>query len=295
MKNLSAPCSIQSSILAPDLIAALASLVVGGMDGFFAYLSGRVVKQLFEQSNWQVLGYLPLGIIAIFLARGLGRFVNDYFIRTAGQLAIQDIRNELYRRNIRLGLGYFSRHQIGALISRVMNDVTMMQEGVAVVITGLFRDGFGALFLLGVIFYLNWKLAIIAFLVLPVTLYPAQKIGRRIKNAARESQGRMGDLTSILQESFAGIKVLKAFGLEEREAEKFATANRHFYHFIRKGIKYEGVSVPIMELLTSFGVAGVFWAGLSMVQKGALKPEDLLSFVAAMVLLYNPVKRLNNL
>ena len=139
-----------------------------------------------------------------------------------------------------------------------MNDVTMMQEGVAVVITGLFRDGFGALFLLGVIFYLNWKLAIIAFLVLPVTLYPAQKIGRRIKNAARESQGRMGDLTSILQESFAGIKVLKAFGLEEREAEKFATANRHFYHFIRKGIKYEGVSVPIMELLTSFGVAGVF-------------------------------------
>jgi ATP-binding cassette, subfamily B, bacterial MsbA len=276
-------------------VAALASLTVGGMDGVFAYLSGRLVKQLFEQSNWLFLQYLPLAIIVIFLVRGLGRFINDYFIRTAGQLAIQDIRNELYRRNIRLGLGYFSRHQIGALISRVMNDVSVMQEGVASVITGLFRDGFGAIFLLGVIFYLNWKLAIIAFFVLPATVYPAQKIGRRIKNAARESQGRMGDLTSILQESYAGIKVLKAFGLEEREVGKFSAANREFYHFIRKGIKYEGISVPVMEILTSFGVAGVFWAGLYMVRNGSLKPENLLSFVAAMVLLYNPVKKLNNL
>ncbi len=276
------------------VIAALASLTVGGMDGVFAYLSGRIVKQLFIQKNWQILGYLPLAIIIIFLVRGLGRYVNDYFIRTAGQLAIQDIRNEVYRRNIHLSLGFFGRHPIGALMSRIMNDVSMMQEGVANVITGIFRDGFGALFLLGVIFYLNWKLAIIAFFVLPATIYPAQKIGRRIKNLARESQGRLGTLTSILQESYTGIKVLKAFGLEEREIGKFSAANREFYGFIRKGIKYEGLSVPIMEVLTSFGVAGVFWAGLYMVSRGTLQPEDLLSFVASMVLLFNPVKKLSS-
>jgi subfamily B ATP-binding cassette protein MsbA len=275
--------------------AALASLAVGGMDGVFAYLSGRIVKQLFEQSNWLVLTYLPMGIIVIFLVRGLGRFVNDYFIRTAGQLAIQDIRNELYSRTIRLDLAYFSSNRTGVLISRVMNDVSSMQEGVASVITGLFRDGFGALFLLGVIFFLNWKLAIITFLVLPATVYPAQKIGRRIKNAARSSQGRMGDLTSILQESYAGIKVIKAFGLEERETVKFNAANRDFYHFVRKGIKYEGISAPVMEILTSLGVAGVFWGGIVMVRNGTLTPENLISFVAAMVLLYNPVKKLNNL
>ena len=275
--------------------AALASLAVGGMDGVFAYLSGRIVKQLFEQSNWLVLTYLPAGIIVIFLVRGLGRFVNDYFIRTAGQLAIQDIRNELYSRTIRLDLAYFSHNRTGALISRVLNDVSVMQEGVASVITGLFRDGFGALFLLGVIFFLNWKLAIITFLVLPATVYPAQKIGRRIKNAARASQGRMGDLTSILQESYAGIKVIKAFGLEERETVKFSAANRAFYHFVRKGIKYEGISAPVMEILTSLGVAGVFWGGIVMVRNGTLTPENLISFVAAMVLLYNPVKKLNNL
>lgn len=274
-------------------IAALASLTVGGMDGVFAYLSGRLVKQLFIQKNWQILGYLPLAIIAIFLVRGLGRYINDYFIRTAGQLAIQDIRKEVFSRNIRLSLGFFGRHPVGTLMSRIMNDVSMMQEGVANTITGLFRDGFGALFLLGVIFFLNWKLAIIAFFVLPATIYPAQKIGRRIKNLAKESQGRMGTLTSILQESYTGIKVLKAFGLEEREIGKFTAANRAFYGFVRKGIKYEGLSVPIMECLTSFGVAGVFWAGLYMVSHGTLQPEDLLSFIASMVLLFNPVKKLS--
>ncbi len=275
-------------------ISALASSVVGGMDGIFAYLSGRLVKQLFVQSNWLLLGYLPVAIIVIFLVRGLSRYTNDYFIRTAGQLAIQDIRNELYHRNIRLSLGFFNRHQIGVLISKVLNDVGMMQEGIANVITGLFRDGFGALILLGVVFYLNWKLAIIAAFVLPATVYPAQKIGRRIKNAARESQGRMGKLTSILQESYAGIKVLKAFGIEEKEVAKFAAANREFYYYVRKGIKYEGISVPVMELLTSLGVAGVFWAGLYMVRNGMLKPEDLFSFLAAMILLFNPVKKLNS-
>ncbi|HLO24721.1 MAG TPA: ABC transporter transmembrane domain-containing protein, partial [Geobacteraceae bacterium] len=90
-------------------VAAMASLTVGGMDGVFAYLSGRLVKQLFVQKNWEVLGYLPLAIIVIFFVRGSGRYVNDYFIRTAGQLAIQDIRNELYSRNIRLSLGFFNR------------------------------------------------------------------------------------------------------------------------------------------------------------------------------------------
>jgi subfamily B ATP-binding cassette protein MsbA len=275
-------------------IAALASSLVGSMDGIFAYLSGRLVKQLFVQSNWHLLQYIPLAIIVIFLIRGLSRYTNDYFIKTAGQLAIQDIRNELYRKNIRLSLGFFNRHQIGVLISKVLNDVSMMQEGIANVITGLFRDGFGALILLGVIFYLNWKLAIIAAFVLPATVYPAQKIGRRIKKAARESQGRMGKLTSILQESYAGIKVLKAFGMEEKEDTKFSAANREFYRYVRKGIKYEGISVPVMELLTSLGVAGVFWAGLYMVRSGMLKPENLFSFIAAMILLFNPVKKLSN-
>ncbi|GFE58115.1 lipid A export permease/ATP-binding protein MsbA [Geobacter sp. AOG1] len=276
------------------VIAAVGSSVVGGMDALFAYLSGPIVKKLFATKDWSLLQLLPVAIIAIFLVRGLARYVNDYFIRTSGQLAIQDIRNELYRKNMGLGLGYFSRNQTGALMSRVLNDVSLMQEGVANVITGLFRDGLGAVFLLGTIFYLNWKLALIAFLVLPATVYPAQKIGRRIKNAVRQSQEKVGDLASILQESYAGIKVVKAFSMEEREIDKFSEANRGFYHFLRKSIKYEGMAVPIMELLTSLGIAAVVWASIAMIRNGTLTPEAFLSFIAAMIFLYNPIKKLNS-
>ena len=276
------------------VLSALSSMLVGGMDGAFAYLSGPTLKQLFSSNNKLLLQLLPLGIIAIFLVRGLGRYVNEYFIRTAGQLAIQDIRNDLYRRTMGLGLGFFQRYQTGTLMSRVLNDVTMMQEGVGSIITSFFRDGFGALFLLGVSFYLNWQLAIISFLVIPATVYPAQKIGRRIKKASQRSQERMGDLSSILQESFSGIKVIKAFSLEKREVGKFEVVNRELYRFIRKGIKYEGLSVPIMELLTSFGIAGVLWVGGYHVIHGSLKPEFLLSFITSMVLLYNPIKKLSS-
>ncbi|HTG82817.1 MAG TPA: lipid A export permease/ATP-binding protein MsbA [Geobacteraceae bacterium] len=275
------------------VLAAAGSSVVGGMDALFAYLSGPLVKQLFATKDWTILRFVPLGIIAIFTVRGLARYLNDYFIRTSGQLAIQDIRNELYRKNMELGLAYFNRNQTGALMSRVLNDVGLMQDGVANVVTGLFRDGLGAVFLLGVIFYLNWKLAIIAFLVLPATIYPAQKIGRRIKTAVRRSQEKIGDLAAILQESYAGIKVIKAFNMAERENERFAEANRGFYHFLRKSIKYEGVAVPVMEFLSSLGVAAVVWASIAMIRRGTLTPEALLSFVAAMILLYNPIKKLS--
>lgn len=276
------------------VLAAAGSSVVGGMDAIFAYLSGPLVKQLFAVKDWSKLLILPIGIVTIFTVRGLARYVNDYFIRTSGQLAIQDIRNALYRSNIRLSLGYFSRNQTGALMSRVLNDVSLMQEGVANVVTGLFRDGLGAVFLLGVIFYLNWKLALIAFLVFPLIIYPAQKIGKRIKNAVRQSQEKIGDLSSILQESYTGIKVIKAFYLEEREIGKFIDANRSFYHFLRKCIKYDGLAVPIMEFLTSLGIAAVVWVSIAMIRQGTLTAEALLSFVAAMILLYNPIKKLNS-
>lgn len=276
------------------VLSALSSMLVGGMDGAFAYLTGPVLKQLFSSNNSQMLRLLPLGIISIFLIRGLGRYVNEFFIRTAGQLAIQDIRNDLYQRTMGLGLGFFQRHETGTLMSRVLNDVTLMQEGAANVITSFFRDGFGALFLLCVSFYLDWRLAIISFLVIPATVFPAQKIGRRIKNVSRQGQEKMGDLSSILQESFSGIKVIKAFNLEERNCGRFEAVNREFYRFMRKSIKYEGLSVPIMELLTSLGIASVLWFGGHQVIHGTMKPEALLSFIAAMILLYNPIKKLSS-
>jgi ATP-binding cassette, subfamily B, bacterial MsbA len=274
------------------VIAALASIGVGGMDGAFAYLVEPILKRIFAEKDLTIFVLLPVGIIIVFLFRGICRYTNEYFIRTAGQLAVQDIRNEVYRKNMFLGLRFFNSQPTGALMSRVLNDVNVMQDGVATIITGVFREGIGAISLLGVIFYRNWQLAIITFLVIPLTVYPAQRIGKRIKQLSRDSQGKMGDIASILQETFSGIKVIKAFGLEEREIEKFVVCNRGYYQYARKSIKYEALATPIMETITSLGIAGVIWFGGSQVMHGKMTPSEFFSFITAMVLVYNPIKKL---
>lgn len=276
------------------LLAALASIGVGSLDGAFAYLVEPVLKRIFAEKDQTIFVLLPFGIILLFVIRGACRYLNDYFIRTAGQLAVQDVRNQIYRNNMFLGLRFFNANPTGTLMSRVLNDVTIMQNSVASVITGFFRDGFSALSLLAVVFYRNWELAIISFIVIPLTAYPAQRIGKRIKSLSRQSQEKMGDISSILQETFSGIKVIKAFGLEEREIEKFFQANRKFYFFTRKSIKYEALSTPVMEFITSFGIAAVIWVGGNNVINGKMSAPEFFSFVAAMALMYNPIKKLIN-
>lgn len=275
-------------------LSVLASLGVGGMDGAFAYMVEPLLKKIFTEKDMTIFMLLPFAIILIFILRGACRYINDYYIRTAGQLAIQDIRKLIYKNMLGLSLRFYNNNPTGVLMSRVINDVAVMQEGVANVITGLFRDGFGAIFLLGVIFYRNWQLAIIAFLVIPMTVYPAQKIGGKIKKLSGHSLGKIGDISSIIQQTFSGIKVVKAFGLENVENSKFELHNRSYYAYLRRSIKYESLSAPIMEMITSFGIAAVIWFGGTQVLHGKMTAAEFFSFIAAMVLVYNPVKRLIN-
>jgi subfamily B ATP-binding cassette protein MsbA len=274
------------------VIAAIAATCVGVTDGGIAYLAGPVLKRIFTEKDLVIFYLLPIGVVLLSIARGVCRFTNDYYIGTAGQLAVQDVRNEIYQRNLHLSLGFFHRETTGSLMSRVLSDVSVMQEGIANIVSGSFRDGISAISLLGVVFYRNWQLAIIAVVVIPLTIYPAQKIGRRIKQLAREGQERIGGIANILQETFSGIKVIKAFGLEKWEVEKFQAINREFYHFVRRSIKYGALSTPIMELITYIGVGAVIWVGGAKVMRGEMDSAEFISFVVAMGLMYSPVKKL---
>lgn len=274
------------------VIAASASIIVGGMDGLIAYMIEPLMKKVFSENNTQILQLLPIGVILLFTIRGLCRYANDYFIRTAGQLAVQDVRNKIYTHCLKLNLGVFHKRQTGMLMSRVISDVNMMQDGVAAVVTAVFREGVSAVLLLGVVFYQNWKLAIITFFVIPITVWPAQLIGKKLKSAALKGQEKLGDLTCILQETFSGIKVIKAFALETREIEKFKDTNRSYYSFLRKAFKYEGMSTPVMEMITSLGVAVIIGFGGSMVINGTLTAAKFFSFIGAMIMLFNPIKKL---
>jgi len=274
------------------VLSALCSGVVGGLDGAFAYLVEPVLKKIFSGNDSGIFLLIPLGIIALFLVRGICRYTYDVSIRIAGQKAIQDIRNSMFACTVRHDMAFFNRQTTGDLMSRITNDINFMQEGVANVVCGLFRDLISAMALLGVIFYRNWQLAIITFVVIPATAYPAQLIGRKIKNAAGRSLNVMGGITATLQETFSGIKVIKAFGMEDKAIDHFRQTNLDYFRQLRRYIKYECLAIPVSETIISFGIAGVVYFGGSQVMSGRMSASEFFSFIAAMIMLFTPVKKL---
>ncbi len=276
------------------LIAGLAASAYGGLDATFAYMVEPLLKKIFVSKDMFIFTILPFAIIIIFIFRATTRYLNDYFMRTAAQLAVQDVRNEIFRKNVYLDLSFFNRNQAGSLLSRVVSDVSTMQEGVGGLITGIFRDALGLITLLGVIFYRDWQLALISILVIPLTIYPASVLGKRIKQTARKGQEEAGLFASILQETLSGIKVVKAFSLEEVMTDRFKAANQQCYNFYRKTIKYSALSSPIMEIITSFGIGAVIFYGGSKVMANKMTAPEFFSFITAMALVYSPLKKLIN-
>ncbi|MEI8355589.1 MAG: lipid A export permease/ATP-binding protein MsbA [Deltaproteobacteria bacterium] len=274
------------------VISIFATLGIAGTDGAIAYMVKPVLEKMFSQKDAIIFLLLPVGVVSIYIFRGLCRFTSEYFIATGGQLAIQNIREELYRKNMSMSMRFFNNNPTGSLMSRILTDVSVMQEGVATIVIGLFRDSFTAIGLLGVVFYRNWQLALICFLAIPMTLYPARTIGKRIKKLSSQSLGKIGDISKILQETFSGVKVIKAFGLEQREVNRFVKTNSEFYQITRKAIKYAALSSPVMDLITSIGIAAVIWFGGSMVMHGRMNTFEFFSFMTAMFMLYSPVKKL---
>jgi len=276
------------------LLSALFSLVVGAMDGAFAYLVEPVLQRIFAGKDTTIFLLVPVGIIILFLVRGVSRYIYDATIKLAGQKAIQDIRNDFFRLTTRQDMAFYNRQATGDLMSRMTNDISTMQEGMGQVVTGLFRDLISLAALLGVIFYRNWQLATISFIVFPLTIYPAQLIGKKIKNAARRSLDVMGGLGTTIQETFSGIKVIKAFGLEQQISERFEQENHNFLQQIKRYIKYSSLATPVTEMIVSLGVAAVIYVGGSQVMAGRMTPAELFSFIAAMIMLFTPVKKLQS-
>ncbi|HEX9873852.1 MAG TPA: ABC transporter ATP-binding protein, partial [Deferrimonas sp.] len=235
---------------------------------------------------------VPLIIIGLSSFKGMSRFIQEYFIKTCGQLVMQRIRNNLYSHSVGLSMRFFGKTSSGVLMSRILNDVGVMQASVSEVLVGILREGVTLIALIGVAFYSDWKMAGMAFIVLPVAGIPLYQVGRKIKSYSKRGQGAMGILTTVLEQTFSGIKVIKAFGTEDREIERFERENLRFYHFYRKVIKYDCASTPIIEILASFGVAAVVWYGMQRVMSGAMTQGELFSVMAAILMMYTPVKRL---
>ncbi len=274
------------------LLAMAASLLVSGSDVALAKLVKPLVDKILIARNWDLVNLVPVFIIGLAVTKGAGRYIQEFFIKTAGQLVVQDIRNDLYRHSLSLSMGYYSRSSTGNVMSRILNDVGELQRSAADVLVEGVRESLTLIGLTVVAFQADWRLASVAFLVLPTALVPASYLGARIKDNTRRSRTSMGNLTRVLQEALSGIKVIKAFGTEKHEVGRFAEENLRFYRFLRKVFKYDSAAAPVIEILTSFGTGAVLWYGIHRVLSGAMTQGDLTSFLAAVMMMYSPVKRL---
>ena len=276
-------------------LAMVASLGVAGSDVALAKLVEPFIDKVIVARDYALVNLAPFIVIGLAVIKGGSRYVQEYYIKTAGLLVVQDIRNDLYQHSLSLSLGFYSRSSTGSLMSCVLNDVGILQRSAADVLVEIVREGSTLIGLTALAFYQDWRLALLAFSVLPLSVVPAAVIGRRIKDNTRKSQAAMGNLTAVLQESFSGVKVIKAFGSEKVEEKRFYDENLRFYHFMRKALKYDSASAPMIEILAAFGVAAVVWYGLHRVLSGETSQGELLSFVAAIGMMYGPLKKLTKI
>ncbi len=279
----------RTKVVLAMICMAFVSLLTAGQ----AYLVQPALDDVFMKKDEKMLFLLPIAIILLFLVKGVFNYGQAYLMNFIGLRIIADMRERLYNHLQNLSLSFFTKTSTGVIISRITNDVNLIQASVSNAITGLLKDVFTIIGLIGVIFYRNWKLAVIAFLILPLAVIPIKEFGKRLRKLSRKSQQRMGSITTFLHETITGNRIVKAFNMEEYEKRRFSVENDKFFRTILKRVRIRALSHPLMEVIGGVGVAAIVWVGGYSVIRGELTPGAFFSFMAALLLLYNPIRDLN--
>ena len=277
------------------VMAMLCSLIIPATTALSAWLIRPVIDDIFFKGDLKMLKILPIAVILIYVARGLGMYGQEYMMNYVGESIITRFRNSLYGRIQDLPLSFFHSETTGVLMSRITHDVSIVKSMVSSAVTGILRDVFSVIGLTIVIFYQDWKMAIFAFLVLPAAFYPVVEFGRRVRRVSTGCQEAFADLNSFLHETFAGNKIVKAFGMEEYEKKRFAERTESYFNLEMKAVVARSLSSPIMEFLGGVGIAFVIWYGGYKVITGASTAGTFFSFMGAVIMLYDPVKKLSGL
>ena len=276
-------------------IAMVCMLGVGASTAASAYLVKPVLDDIFVNKDVAMLRLLPIAVLIVIVVKGVCAWGNLYLMNFVGQRIITELRQQIYDHLQGLSLSFFDRTATGNLMSRITNDVTMIQGAVSDAVTGMLKDAFSVVALTGVIFYRDWKLAVGAMIVLPFAFFPVVKFGKMLRRVSTRSQQSMGDITVILHETISGNRIVKAFGMEDYEKRRFAAENEKYFDYIMKSVAVRALSSPIMEFLGGIGIVFIILFGGYSIIQGNSTPGNFFSFFTAVLLLYEPVKRLSNM
>jgi len=276
-------------------VAVVCSAMVAAMTSVSAYLVKPAVEKIFEQKDLQMLVLIPVAIIAVFAIKGVASYGSGYLLSYVGQDIIRRMRNSMYGHIQELPLAFFQGEKTGDLMSRITNDVAIISSMFTSAITGSVRDGFTVVGLIAVTFFLIPKLAVFTFIVFPIAIYPLFYIGRKIRRVRRGVQESWADLSVLLHETFTGIKIVKAFNMQDHEKKRFAQKSRKIFRLEMKENKVREMSSPLMELLGGLGVGFIIWYGGRHVISGTYSFGAFMSFLTSVGLMYQPLKKISRL
>ncbi len=275
------------------VIAIVGMILVSVSTAATAYLIKPVLDKIFIEKNEQMLYILPLGIILVYFLKGVGTVLQQYYVSYIGEDIVRQIRDKFLSHITNLDLDFFKKTHSGELVSRVINDINRIQNAVSNSIANMLRDILMAIFLLGVVIYQNPKLAFFALIILPLMIYPISVISKKLKILSKQAQSKTAELNQHLSEIFKNIETIKAYNAQKYETDSFKKHNLNYLKINLKTIRTRAYLIPVLELLSATIAAVVIIIGGKEVIEGKMSVGAFFSFMTALFMLTDPIRRLS--
>jgi subfamily B ATP-binding cassette protein MsbA len=253
------------------------------------------LQDLLPASIHNVWTLVAIAIGATFLIKGICDYFGNYFINYVGFSAVTDLRQTVFDRVLRQDANFFESNSTGRLMSSIMNDLDKIQVATSHMLADWMRQTFTVVFLLCVVIQKDWRLALVSLTLLPFVLVPTLRIGRRIRRTTRRAQDDAAELNQILQETISGHQVVKSFGAEDVESNRFSMALARFKSSNLRYVAQQALSSPLIECFGALTIVGLLTYARIQIRSGALTAGEFTSFVIALLMLYEPVKRLTGI
>ena len=280
----------------PRIAVAMAMMaVVAAATAGLAFLMETILDSVFTERDRSSLVAVALTVFAVFVTKGLATYGQNVLMSYVGQRVLADLQNRMFRHLLSADLAFFQNNSSGGLIARFINDVEKMRGAVTNGLTAIGKDSLTVIFLVALMFYQDWMLAAAAFFAFPTAIYPLVRIGRRMRKVSANTQVEVAQFTTLLSEVFQGARHVKAYGMEGYERARAGRVIDRLFELVYKAARTKAASSPIMETLGGVAIVIVIFYGGWQVIEGTRSTGTFFSFVTALLLAYEPMKKLVNL
>jgi subfamily B ATP-binding cassette protein MsbA len=277
------------------VLAVISAILLAAADTSLAWIIKKIMDDVFAEKNMKMLTVIPCAIVLLYFLKGLFHYGQAYWMGYVAIKVVTDIRDKIYHHLQTLSLAFFTKNPTGVLISRLGNDTSLLQSTVSDSITSLLRNFLTITGLTGYAFWVNWRLATISYLIIIWAIIPIQKFGKKSRRFSTKSQSKMADISKFIFETISGIRIVKAFCMEQYENRRFSKENHRFFRIRVQRLRIRALASPTMEMLGGIASAAILYYGGYNVIKGSMTTGDFFSFVAAFAMMYKPVRELNKL